>query len=58
MVTSSKFVNVECADCGNKQAVFNKPATVVKCSVCGAVLAEPVGGIARFSGKVLGALDA
>lgn len=34
----SKFINVKCQDCGNEQITFNKPATHVKCNVCGATL--------------------
>jgi len=40
----SKFLLVVCNKCKNKQIIFNKPSTVVKCLNCGAVLAEPTGG--------------
>ena len=42
----SKFLKVRCKKCRNEQIVFNKAATVVKCLVCEAVLAEPTGGLA------------
>ena len=40
----SKFVKVECKGCGNAQVIFDHAASIVKCVVCGAVLAEPRGG--------------
>ena len=46
---TSKFLKVKCKKCKNEQIVFNKAATVVKCLVCGATLAEPTGGIARIN---------
>jgi small subunit ribosomal protein S27e len=42
----SRFLKVKCKKCRNEQIVFNKAATVVKCLVCGSVLAEPTGGLA------------
>jgi small subunit ribosomal protein S27e len=42
----SRFLKVKCKKCRNEQIVFDKAAMVVKCLVCGAVLAEPTGGLA------------
>lgn len=44
----SKFILVQCQKCKNKQVVFNKPSTVVKCLKCGEVLIEPSGGKGRL----------
>jgi len=49
----SKFMRIICKKCKNEQIIFSKVATVVKCSKCGEVLAEPAGGEARVSGKVM-----
>ena len=50
---TGKFIKVKCPDCGNEQAIFERAATVVKCTVCGAVLAEPGGGKAAIKGEKL-----
>jgi len=47
----SRFVQVICNECGNKQVIFDSAKTVVKCLVCGAVLAEPTGGKAHIIAK-------
>ncbi|HVL49702.1 MAG TPA: 30S ribosomal protein S27e [Candidatus Thermoplasmatota archaeon] len=52
--TTSKFVKAKCPDCSNEQVVFNKPAMVVNCLVCGAVLAEPAGGLGKFRAELVG----
>lgn len=52
---TGKFVRVKCLKCKNEQSIFERPATVVKCLVCGEVLAEPSGGIGKIKAKVLGA---
>ena len=53
----SMFVRVKCPDCGNEQVIFNNVSSVVKCSVCGAVLAEPTGGKSAIKGEVLASLE-
>jgi small subunit ribosomal protein S27e len=50
----SKFINVKCQDCGNEQVAFDKPATHVKCNVCGATLVKPTGGKGQVRGELLG----
>jgi len=57
---ASKFLKVKCESCNNEQIIFNKASTVVKCLVCGKILAEPTGGKANIKTKivqVLGALE-
>jgi small subunit ribosomal protein S27e len=50
----SKFITVKCQDCGNEQIAFDKPATQVKCNVCGATLIKPTGGKGVVRGQLLG----
>jgi small subunit ribosomal protein S27e len=40
----SKFLRVKCEKCKNEQVIFERAASVVKCLVCGEVLAKPTGG--------------
>jgi small subunit ribosomal protein S27e len=49
----SKFVKVRCVKCNNEQIIFEKPATVVTCTVCNKVLAEPTGGKGKVKAKVI-----
>ncbi len=44
IVMTSGFVKAKCAKCKNEQMIFSRPATEVKCLVCGEVLARPGGG--------------
>jgi len=53
----SKFVKVRCPDCGNEQVVFSHAAMVVRCLVCGRVLARPTGGKAIFAGHIVKVLE-
>ena len=53
----SKFVLVQCPTCNNEQIIFDHASTVVKCLVCGEVLAEPTGGKARIKAKIIKVLD-
>jgi small subunit ribosomal protein S27e len=53
----SKFLRVKCPDCGNEQVVFGNATNVIKCNICGAVLAEPTGGKANIKGEILAALE-
>ena len=50
---TSKFVKVKCEKCKNEQVIFEKSSSIVKCLVCGEVLAEPTGGRARIKAKVI-----
>ncbi|AIF69107.1 30S ribosomal protein S27 [Palaeococcus pacificus DY20341] len=54
---SSRFIKVKCIDCGNEQIVFNKPATKVRCHVCGATLVEPTGGKGIIKAKIVEVLE-
>ncbi|MBI1971882.1 MAG: 30S ribosomal protein S27e [Candidatus Aenigmarchaeota archaeon] len=49
----SNFLRVKCVKCNNEQSVFSRPSMVVKCLVCGEILAEPTGGKAKTTAQVL-----
>ncbi|HEC76216.1 MAG TPA: 30S ribosomal protein S27e [Thermoplasmatales archaeon] len=49
----SSFYKIKCKDCSNEQIVFSKASTVVRCSICGSVLAQPTGGKAEIKGEIL-----
>ncbi|HDN81392.1 MAG: 30S ribosomal protein S27e [Methanomicrobia archaeon] len=53
----SKFIKIKCQDCGNEQVVFNKPATTIRCLVCGKTLVEPRGGLGKLHGKIVEELE-
>ncbi len=53
----TKFVEVECPKCGNKQVVFSNAATLVKCHNCGETLVVPTGGKAKILGKIIRVFD-
>ena len=55
MDMASRFIRVKCLKCKNEQSIFERPASIVKCLVCGEVLAEPTGGIGKIKAKILGA---
>ena len=49
----SVFLRVKCPDCGNEQVLFSHASSVVKCLVCGRILAKPSGGKATIEGEVI-----
>jgi small subunit ribosomal protein S27e len=49
----SKFLEVVCSKCKNEQIIFNKPSGKVTCVVCGNVLAENEGGMAKIKAKII-----
>ncbi len=53
----SIFLQVKCPDCGNEQTIFSHVATVVRCNICSAILAEPTGGKAQLKGEVVNILE-
>ncbi|MEL9991541.1 MAG: 30S ribosomal protein S27e [Thermoproteus sp.] len=53
----TKFLRVRCPDCGNEQVIFSHASMVVRCLVCGRVLAQPTGGRAQILGHVVRVLD-
>ncbi|MDO9522098.1 MAG: 30S ribosomal protein S27e [Methanocorpusculum sp.] len=55
--TRSKFLKVKCPDCENEQLVFEKATSVVECTVCGRVLAEPTGGKAVIKADIVATFE-
>ena len=53
----SKFVEIKCPDCNNKQILFVKCATKVQCQACGSTLATPTGGKAKVKAEIVGVVD-
>ncbi|MEM5813337.1 MAG: 30S ribosomal protein S27e [Candidatus Aenigmatarchaeota archaeon] len=49
-----KFLLVRCKKCKNEQVVFSMAKTIVKCLICGEILAEPRGGKAKIKTTVIG----
>jgi len=52
----SKFIQVKCS-CGNEPVIFGNASTVVKCTKCNKVLAEPTGGRVNIQTKILKVLE-
>jgi len=53
---TSRFLKVKCGKCKNEQVVFERPATVVNCLVCGEALVEPTGGKGIIKAKDVSAV--
>lgn len=53
----SKFFRLKCSKCRNEQIVFSRASTIVKCLVCGDVLAEPTGGTASIKAKIIEVIE-
>jgi len=47
----SKFLKINCKECGELQIVFSHASTSVTCNSCGNIIAKPTGGIAKIFGK-------
>lgn len=56
-VPRSRFLKVKCVDCGNEQVMFGSAKTVVKCVICSKTLAEPTGGKAKVTTKIVSVLE-
>jgi small subunit ribosomal protein S27e len=52
------FIAVTCAECDTEQIVYEKAATTVSCTECGATLVTPGGGKAAIAGAVGEAVEA
>lgn len=53
----SKFIKVRCPKCRNEQIMFGKASTIIKCLVCGRVLAETGGGKTKIKARILEVLE-
>ena len=47
------FVKIKCHKCSEEQIIFGKASTVVKCTKCHEVIAEPTGGKAAIKAEIL-----
>ncbi len=56
-MTTSKFIKVRCTSCKNEQIIFGNASSVVECLVCKKPLAQPTGGKAKISARVLEVLE-
>jgi len=54
---TSKFVKVRCLKCKNEQIIFGKPASKIKCLVCGKILVESTGGKGIIKSRILEVLE-
>ncbi len=50
---TGRFLTVACGECEHEATIFDRASTVVTCSECDAVLAEPTGGKATLFGEVV-----
>ena len=53
----SKFLEVQCKKCKNKQIIFSHASREVRCLVCNEVLALPKGGKAEIKCEILKVLE-
>ncbi|MEM2930552.1 MAG: 30S ribosomal protein S27e [Thermoproteota archaeon] len=49
----SRFLRVRCSQCSNEQIVFERPATNIKCRVCGRTVVKSTGGKGKVSGETV-----
>jgi len=56
-VPSSKFLKVNCGECGEPQVVYSHTSTIVACNSCGNTIAEPTGSKAKINGEILGSAE-
>ncbi len=51
------FIRVACPKCGNEQLLYSHAVNIVKCNVCGEILAQPSGGKAGIKGEKTGVFE-
>jgi small subunit ribosomal protein S27e len=56
MEPRSRFLRVKCLDCESDQVIFGCASTLVKCNVCGRVLAEPTSGKTNITTRIVAVL--
>lgn len=54
---NSKFLKINCKECGEQQIVFSHVTTDVTCNSCGNAIAKPMGSKAKFFGKYSGSVE-
>ncbi len=53
----SRFLMIQCTDCGNEQVMFGSASSKIKCLVCGKTVAEPSGGKSIIKTKIVTVLE-
>ncbi len=51
-MAKSKFVQISCPRCSNRQISFGKASSWVKCKSCNKLLIQPKGGKAKIKAQV------
>jgi len=51
---NSKFLKINCKECGELQIVYSHASILVTCNSCGNIIAKPTGAIAKIFGKYSG----
>lgn len=51
-VSNSRFVRIVCVRCGNKQIVYGKSSTRIKCMKCNKLLIKTSGGKVKIRAVV------
>lgn len=54
---TSKFLKVNCKECGEQQIVYSHASTEVACKACGNTIANPTGSKAKLFGKISGTAE-
>jgi small subunit ribosomal protein S27e len=54
---SSKFISVECTQCGEKRIIFSHSTMDISCKSCGQLIAKKTGSKASIIGKFVEAFD-
>ncbi len=49
----SRFLKVRCSQCVNEQIVFERPASSIKCRVCGKTIVKSTGGKGEVFGEIV-----
>ncbi len=49
----SSFIKIRCNQCSNEQIVFEKPASNIKCRVCGKLVVKSTGGKGKFLAEIV-----
>jgi small subunit ribosomal protein S27e len=54
---SSKFISVQCTQCGEKRIIFSHSTIDISCKSCGQIMAKKTGSKASIVGKIVEVLD-
>jgi small subunit ribosomal protein S27e len=54
---SSRFISVQCTQCGEKRILFSHSTRDIHCKSCGEIIAKKTGSKANIIGKILDTFD-